>query len=122
MKKLIVIFLALVVLAGCNVAVPEEEVVIVENPLDCDGHYMMVFEPFQMKDWANCDFFAPAGIYWQNDVDGRLFFLGEIGDTEIETDCCEDGTGNIIPDPIALFGKCPSGFEWELIVPEPEIE
>ena len=122
MRKLLFLLIILSLLfTGCESVVSEEEPVI-ENPLDCDGHYMMVFEDFQMKDWLNCDFFAPRGIYWQNDVDGRLFFLGEIGDTEVEADHCEDGTGNIIPDPIALFGKCPSGFEWELIVPEPEIE
>lgn len=123
MKKLIFLLIILsLVFIGCCPTCPEEELVPaeVEFALDCDGHYMVVYDDFQMGDWTNCDFFAPAGIYWENDTDGRIFFLAEIGDIEIEIDCCEDGIGYDIPDPIEMFGACPDAYEWELIVPEAE--
>ena len=121
MKKLIFLLIILtLVFTGCDflVPVPEEvPVEAVESPIDCNGHYSMFFNDFQLEDWANCDYFTPKGIYWHN-PDGRLFFLGDLV-TEVENENCENGIGYVVPDPIALFGKCPVSFEWELVVPEP---
>ena len=119
MKKLIFVLIILaLVFTGCDFLCPPEEVPeAVESPIDCNGHYSMFFNDFQLKDWANCDYFAPKGIYWAN-PDGRLFFLCDLV-TEVENENCENGIGYVIPDPIAIFGKCPVSFGWELVVPEP---
>ncbi|MFO8066558.1 MAG: hypothetical protein R6U11_03150 [Bacteroidales bacterium] len=127
MKKLMIVLIVLAfALVGCNAVAPEEvaveEEVVAEPDILCDGYYATFYDDFQMKVWGNCDYYAPTGIYWVNYADGRMFFLAEIGETEIETDCCEDGIGYDLPDPIALFGECPNGYEFELVVPEAEAE
>lgn len=121
MKKLILLLIVLsVVLMGCNSVCPvcpEEELIVEEPALDCNGHYMVVYDDFQMGDWVDCDYFAPAGIYWRNYDDGRIFFLAETGVVEVENEACENGIGyENIPDPLEIFGDCPNGYEWELII------
>ena len=120
MKKLMILLLIAIALvfSGCEMICPEEEVIPVEeaSPILFPGCYSTRFDAWRGHGWADCEYFAPAGIYWTNYADGRMFFISELPELHYPCDACDDGDCFIKPDPIKDFGSPPAFFEWELIV------